>query len=254
MMSKLFIGRDAFISFSGFITGMTLIILALFWLLFGEKEYIAKTRYDNKNATQDPFVITTKVLTALSLVILAFMIAPGTSLLIKKLIGNHPYAETMIALPSALIVAYAFIHLVKRLNIAGKKRIGIVFCLVVLMFINITIPISYGYPLSMEFITNPMKISPETKELCKKIGSSYVLLPEEIYGQIGEYDSDVNADSLYTISHDRYYAFNVCETAIKKDAPLFVIRKTDDYPGMMEAYHYLKIDETKHYLIYQRSE
>ena len=254
MMSKMLIGRDAFISFSGFITGMTLTILALFWLFFGEKEYLARTKSNKKKADQDSFSVTTKVLTALSLVILAFMIAPGTSLLIKKLIGNHPYAETMIALPSALIVAYAFIHLVKRLNIAGKKRIGIVFCLAVLMFINITIPISYGYPLSMEFITNPMKISPETKELCKKIGASYVLLPEEIYGQIGEFDSNLNADSLYTVSHDRYYAFNVCETAIKKDAPLFVIRKTDDYPGMMEAYHYQKIDETKHYLIYQRSE
>ena len=44
MIANLFLGRDAFLDFIVSVTGMALIIPALFWLFFGERECTVRTK------------------------------------------------------------------------------------------------------------------------------------------------------------------------------------------------------------------
>ena len=245
MMSNLFIGRDAFIDFAVSVTGLALMIPVLFWLYFGERNY-----HDQTKKRMD---LTTHILFWLILIPLGLLIAPGSSLIIQKLIGAQPLINTMIALPTAMVTVYAFIHLTERLRIEGKKWIYSVICLAILIVASSSIFISYDHPLGFKLVSNSMKIDPEVQSICEQIGSDYTMLPEEIYGQVGEYDSGVHAGSLCEVPHDRYYAYHVTVASLDAEARLFVIRKSYDDPSAIEP-HYTKTAETEHYVIYQRSE
>ena len=249
MLTNLFIGRDALLDFTVSVTGTALLIPVLFWLFFGEREYRVKNKI-----SRDDLGKTTDILFWLILLSLGILIAPGSSLMIQKMIGSVPYIDTMIMIPTAMITVYAFIHLMRRLHVTEKKRrIGAVICLSALIVISSSVFISYGHPLGFRLVSNPMKIDPETQEICEMVGSDYVLLPEEIYGQIGEFDSGVKAGSLHDITYDRYHAYHATVAAIEAQADLFVIRKAYDNPSAISPY-YEKIAETDHYVIYQRSE
>ena len=247
MMSALFIGHDGFIDFTVSVTGLVLIIPALFWLYFGERSRVEQNDSGNTSVNS-----TTQILFWLIIISLGVLIAPGSSLVIRKLIGTQPYMNTMIAMPTALVTVYAFIHLANHLHLNEKKRISAVVCLSILILVSSSIPISY-HPLGIKLLSNPMKIDPEVQTIVKIVNSDYVMLPDEIYGQVGEYDSGVKADSLREVPYDRYYAYHVTVTALDAEAPLFVIRKSYDNPSAIEPY-YKKTAETKHYVIYQRSE
>ena len=246
MMANLFLGRDAFIDFSVSVTGISLIIPVLFWLYFGEKEYSIRTKNN-----QD---ITTNNLFWLLIVPLGLLIAPGSSLLIQKMIGSVPLVKTMIAIPTAMATVYAFIHLTKRLNITGRKRIGAGFCLALLVVVASSISIRYAYPLGFKLVSNSIKIDPETQEICQKVGSDYVLLPKYILGQIGEYESGVNAVPFSKIDFDETNAKIVAQKAIDLGDATIVTKKSYDEPDVFESAQYKKTAETKHYVIYQRSE
>ena len=249
MMSSIFIGRDAFINYTVSVTGLALIIPSLFWLFFGEREYVAR----NKTIQKSPDT-TTHILFWLVLIPLGVLTAPGSSLIIQKLIGVQPLINTMTAIPTAMVTVYSFIHLVERLNITGKKKVYSIICLAILIVVSSSIYISYDHPLGIHLVSNTKKIEPEVLDICHKVGSDYVMLPEEIYGQIGEYNSKINAGSLHEIAHDKYYAVNVAKTSSETKSPLFVIRKSYDNAKIIEPYGYKKTAETKHYVIYQRSE
>ena len=247
MMSTFFIGHDGFIDFIVSVTGLALIIPALFWLFFGE--LINTNQHDGENKSVG---FTAKLLFWLIVIPLGILIAPGTSFIIQKMIGAQPYMNTMIALPTALVVCYSFIHLANRFDLNGKNRIIAVVCLSTLIMISGSIPLSI-HPLGIKLLSNPMKIDSEVYAIEKIVDSDFVMLPEEIYGQIGEYDSGINASSLQGIPYDRYYAYHVTVTALDAKAPLFVIRKPYDNPSAIKPY-YKKTAETEHYVIYQRSE
>ncbi len=247
MMSRLFVGRDAFIDFAVSVTGLPLIIPALFWLYFGER--ICARRDKACKISADP---TARILFWLILIPLGLLIAPGSSFIIQKIIGIQPYINTMIAIPTALVVIYSFIHLTGYFKLDGKQRISVVICLAVLIVISSSVFISYDHPLGMRLLSNSKKIDPEVQDICDLVDSDYVMLPDEIYGQIGEYDSGVKAGSLREVPYDRYYAYHVTVASLNSEAPLFVIRKSYDDPSSIEPY-YKKAAETTHYVIYQRS-
>lgn len=247
-MSHLFIGRDAFIDFAVSVTGLALIIPSLFWLYFGE---LTCARRDNDCKTSsDP---TARILFWLILIPLGLLIAPGSSLIIQKIMKAQPYINTMIAIPTALVVIYAFIHLTSHFRFKGKQQMRAVICLAILIVISSSVFISYDHPLGIRLLSNSKKIDPEVEDICDLVDSDYAMLPDEIYGQIGEYDSNVKAGSLREVPYDRYYAYHVTVASLEAEAPLFVIRKSYDDPSSIEPY-YNKTAETKHYVIYQRSE
>ena len=128
-----------------------------------------------------------------------------------------------------------------------------VICLAILIVISSSVFISYDHPLGIRLLSNSKKIDPEVEDICDLVDSDYAMLPDEIYGQIGEYDSNVKAGSLREVPYDRYYAYHVTVASLEAEAPLFVIRKSYDDPSSIEPY-YNKTAETKHYVIYQRSE
>ena len=247
MMANIFLGRDAFIDFSVHVTGIVLIIPALFWLFFGEREFANRSRAEKEDRN-----ISTRIFFWLILIPLGLLIAPGTSSIIQKTIGSQPYIDTMIAIPTALIAVCAFMHLIDTLHLVGKKKTGAVICFSLLIMTSSSVFMTYDHPLGIELISNSKKISPEVIEICDHLGSDYSLLPEEIYGQIHEYDSDVKAGILAGVTNDYDYAANVVKSATDAQATYFVIRKTYDDPIIAES-NYYKVAETDHYLIYQRS-
>lgn len=246
MMANLFLGRDAFIDFSISVTGISLIIPVLFWLYFGERECAART--GNKIDQ------TTNVLFWLIIIPLGILIAPGSNLFIQKMIGSVPLREAMIAVPTAMATVYAYIHLTKRLHITGKKRISAVLCLSLLIAIASSIPIRYAYPLGFKLVSNSMKIDPEVQEICEKVGSDYVLLPKNILGQVGEFDSGVNAVPAADITFEETKAQTVAQKATELDVASVVIKNSYDDPEIFESQYYKKTAETEHYVIYQRSD
>ena len=246
MMANLFLGRDAFIDFSISVTGISLMIPVLFWLYFGEREYAARTKSSIDTTTNSLFWLLT--------IPLGLLIAPGSSLLIQKMIRSVPLLEAMIAIPTAMATVYAFIHLTKRLHITGRKRVGATVCLALLIVIASSIPIRYAYPLGFKMISNSMKIDPEVQEISEKIGSDYVLLPKNILGQVGEYDSHVNAVPFSEITFEENKAQTVAQKAIELGAVSIVIKESYDDPEVFESLNYKKTAETKHYVIYQRSD
>ena len=249
-MTNLFLGRDAFINFSVSVTGIVLIIPSLLWLHFGKQGCTEKS----SNSIHKDAYATSSILFWLILIPLGILIAPGSSLIIQKLIHSQPYIDTMIVIPTALITVYAFMHLIDRLNIHGRKTTGAIICLGALIIASRSVFMTYGHPLGVEAIHNLQKISPETQAICELVGSENVLLPEEIYGQIGEFDSDTNASCCRDIIHNQYYGANTAQTAASIQAMYFVIRKCYDDPVNIEYFQYKKTAETKHYMIYQRSE
>ena len=251
MIANLFLGRDAFLDFIVSVTGMALIIPALFWLFFGERECTVRTK---ENGEQQPANQTARILFWLIIITLGILIAPVSSSFIQTLIGPCPYIDTMIAIPTVLVVIYSFIHLMNRLCIIGRKRLIAFICLVIMIVTANSVFITYDHPLGIELTTNPKKISPEIQELCRLVGSSYVLVPDEIYGQIGEYDSGVKAGHLNGIPFEKYYAYGAAKVAADAKTPLYIIRKSYDIPYASETFGYKKTAETKHYVIYQRSE
>ena len=249
MMSNLFLGRDAFIDFSTSVTGIILIIPAFFWLFFYDCKNIVFT-----GSKKDKYFITTKCLFWLSLIIVVLLIAPGSSLLLQKLINPHSYISIMISVPTALIVIYTFLHLTEYMRLIGSKKRDAVICLTILLIICNSIPITYDHPLGFELVSNSLKISPEVQEICDLVGSKYVLLPKEIYGQVHEYDSNVKADMLDEMNNNYNYATYVAKTAELSQAVYYVIKKNYDDTTVSELYPFTKTAETKHYVIYQRSE
>jgi len=247
-MANLFLGRDAFINFTVSGTGLSLIIPALLWLYFGKRELVLRKKLDTKTSS-----ITSDILFWLILIPICLLIAPGTSLLIQKLIKTQPYINTMTAIPTVLIVVYTFMHLIQSLKITGRKKTYAILVFVGLVLVSSSVFITYDHPLGIKLISNSLKIDPEVQEICKKVGHEYVLLPEEIYGQIGEFNSGVNAGSLDQVAHDDLYSLHVAETAEANQAPLFVMRKAYEKPSMIAYYNYEKIDETKNYVVYRYS-
>ncbi len=247
MMSTLFMGRDAFLDFTVSVTGLALIIPVLFWLFFGEREFAARN-HDRNSCLRS----TTRILFWLVLIPLGLLIAPGSSFMVQKLMGTQPLINIMIAIPTAMMTVYAFIHMVERLKLNGKKWVCSVVCLAILIIVSSSVFISYDHPLGFMPLSNSIKIDPEVQDICSQVGSDYAMLPEEIYGQIGEFDSGVHAGSLCEVPHDRYYAYHVTLASLDAEARLFVIRKSYDDPSAIEPYYY-KAAETKHYVIYQRS-
>lgn len=248
MMSFLFIGRDAFIDFAVSVTGLVLIIPALFWLYFGERIFAQRDKACKTSA--DPIA---RILFRLILILLGLLIAPGSSFIIQKMMGIQPYINTMISIPTALVVIYAFIHLTAFFKLDGRQRISTVICLAILIVISSSVFISYDHPFGIKLLSNSKKIDPEVQNICDLVDSDYVMLPDEIYGQIGEYDSGVKAGSLREVPYDKYYAYHVTVASLEAEAPLFVIRKSYDDPSSIEPY-YKKTAETEHYVIYRRSD
>ena len=247
MMTSFFLGRDAFIDFSIFVTGITLLIPVLLWLYFGEKEYTIRNQISRSD-------ITTSSLFWLLAISLGLLIAPGSSFIIRKMIGAVSLDKGMIAMPTAMATAYAFIHLTHRLQITGKKRVGATVCLALLIVTASSIPIRYAYPLGFKLISNSMKIDPEVQEICEKVGSDYVFLPKNILGQVEEYDSNVNAVPSAEITFDETNPEDVVQGALDFGNVTFVIKKSYDDPDVFESQQYKKTAETEHYVIYQRSE
>lgn len=246
MMTSLFLGRDAFIDFSISVTGIWLIIPALFWLFFSEQERsisINKKNYDS----------TPHYLFWLIVVPLGLLICPGSSILIQKLLGAS-LINAMIAIPTALVTIYVFIHLTKRLNIIGKRWLGASVCLAILIVVASSLPIRYAYPMGFNLISNKMKIDPEVLEICSIVGSDQVLLPKEVLGQTGEFDSQIHAIPLKKMDYDDSKAFDIGKMAVDSNVNLIVIRKTYDLPWYFDFLHYSKTAETEHYVIYQRSD
>ena len=244
-MYNLFLGRDAFIDFSVSVTGLVLIVPALLWLYYSERNRISKS---NTLSAQS----TTSIFFWIILVSLVILVAPGTSLLIQKLINPYPYKSIMIMVPTVLITVYSFIHMLGYLSIHGKRKINAIICLSVLTFVSSSIYITYGHPLGFEVVSNSMKISPETKEICDVIHSDYALLPKEVYGQVGEYDSGVYADMLYDIPQDNYYTIELVDAVYRNHVPYVVINKSYDDSFVFGEYFYTKTAETDHYVIYYR--
>lgn len=248
MMTNLFLGRDAFLDYSVSVTGITLIIPALFWLFFEARSCAAQQK------AQSDIYQTTRILFWLVLLSLGVLIAPGSSLVIQKALGSEPIKNTMICIPTALVTVYTFIHLITRFRMNRKGRAGVALCLVILIITSSSIYMTYDHPLGIELPRSPMKISHETQEICNLVSSQYVLLPEELYGQIGEFDSGIQAGSLKDVTKDSIYADRVAAAAYNAQAPLVVIRKSYDDREQFEYMEYERTAETKHYVIYQRLE
>lgn len=249
-MTNLFLGRDAFLNYAVSVTGMALIIPVLFWLFFGTRSCFIPT----KTVSHDSDSTTNEIVFWLSIAALVVLVAPGTSLAIQKLIGLQSYEGTMIAIPIPLLTIYAFIDLSRHYHLKGRNRIAATICLFIIIVVSSSIFITYDHPLGIRLVSNSMKIDSETQELCKEIGDTYALLPEEIYGQIGEFDSGVENAAINKVAQDDLYSLNTAATAERMEIPLFVIKKSYEKPDHIAYYHYKKTAETEHYVIYQRSE
>ena len=245
MMTNLFLGRDAFVDFSISVTGIVLVIPALLWLFF-------KKHNSASQSTSNHFYSTAIPLSWLSLIVIGILIAPVSSLIIKKLIGSVSLSETFITIPTALIVVYTFIYLTHDLNLKGKRCVGATICLLLLIAVSSSIPIRYAYRLGITPISNAMKIDSEVCQICEIIGDQKVLLPKEILGQVGEFDSKTNAIPMNSITYNETLAATVAYTATKYDNAMVVINKVYENTRAFDSYNYKKIAETNHYVIYQR--
>ena len=128
-------------------------------------------------------------------------------------------------------------------------------CLAVLILTSVSIPMRISYSPGFEFVSNPQKISPEVQELCKMLGSDPVLLPDEVLGQIGEFDNEVNPVHVSDPLYNETDMWEVTRQAIDAGNVPFVIRKAYINAKSQKAFrarHYQKTAETDHYVIYRR--
>ena len=246
MMSNFFLGRDAFIDFSISVTGIVIVIPALLWLFFGKKSSINQARFK-------PFHAIKNTLSWFVLITIGILVAPISSFIINKMLGSVPLSEAFIVIPTALITVFTFIHLTNTLQIKGKRWVGATICLSILIIVSSSIPLRYAYPIGIKPIHNTMKIDPEVYQICEIVGSNKVLLPKEILGQIGEFDSNTQAIPMTNLTHDETNSMEVIKAAVAADYAIVVINKAYDSIAF-DWFLYIKIAETEHYVIYQRSE
>ena len=250
MMSNLFLGRDAFLNFSVSVTGIILVVPSLFWLFFSNRGFnLGKGQTDDKGWNKTASILFWRILIPLGI-----LVFPVTSAAVQRMIGGQPYIDTMITAPTAVVTIFSFMHIVERFRLTGKKYVGASVCLAILIVTSSSIYMTYGHPLGFEFVSNKMKINPEVQEIGKTVGSDSVLLPEEIYGQINEFDSGIQGKSLAGIAHDWDYTVHVASAAASSQSPYVVIKKTNNDPSVFEAVNYKEIADTDHYVIYQRLE
>ena len=250
MMSLFFLGRDAFIDFSVHVTGITLIVPALLWLWFGEHESQNRKTYDSEKL----FDSSANTIFWLVVITLTFIIAPGTSYIIQKTIGDQQYINTLIAIPTVLVSVYSYISFTKAFSFKGKKLIISSFCFCILILTSSSIFMTYDHSLGIELLSNKMKISPEVQEICNHTGPGLVMLPEELYGQIHEYDSGIEAQALTGSKNDYNYAEDVVKQSTDAGATYFVIKKSYNDSAIINSYHFSEAATTDHYIVYQQTE
>ena len=172
---------------------------------------------------------------------------------------GHSLLEAMIILPTSLVVIYTLIYTIIEQRLNRQHICSIILSFIIIVLVSLSVSMKYAHSLGFECIANSMKISPEVKEICNRIGSDYSLLPKDILGQINEYDSGVSAVPFAEISKegaalDETKANAVAHTAINEGCSTVVIKKAYDDQEVFTSLQYQRTAETEHYVIYQRSE
>ena len=265
MLEQFSVGIQTIQTFARSLTGIALIIPALFWLFFADRfgsgmsggpgspnsDRSGASR-DKRNANRpDTFVM---LCTAwLALLPLLVYTAPVSSGLIIRLSGDRPLTACYLAVPTVLVAGYAVTMLAARHQIftwPRRRRILLHACLAIAVLASVSMPWLFsgkGFALT----TNALKIDREIIAISDVIGTEKTLMPAAIRSQLGEYEPDsLPADGV------RYFktsAGNIARTGVEADCRYALIAKEYDKPAKFTEFGWGQCAETKNYIIYERN-
>ena len=229
--------------FSRSMTAIPLLIPALLWLLFAGKPANAADHFRCKTMRHSAW---------LALIPLGIITAPVTSFVISEHLNGYSFSNCFLLIPTVLLTAYALTELGVRAEFSGKSR-GIqallAFCLAVVVLASVRYPwkLSVG---SFDLIHNPQKINSDVLEIYEVIGDEKAVLPSWIFGQVDEFENDMNP--ARGMSYRDTSAYSIARAAAKSDSRYAVIQKIYDKPESFERRGYKPAAETNGYVIYER--